>query len=138
MSILDYTIDPKKVDEGDWKPVIGDEDNLSLKLRGRRCEAYKKEQAKKMRKMRRSLGRNQAALVEHVQRIDNECIAEHCLLDWKNFLDTKKQQIPFSEEMAKTLMTDRRYEPFAEIVKEMIDEIDNGYDESEEEVAEKS
>jgi len=138
MSILDYTLDLNTVDEGEWKPVIGDEDNLTLKLRGRRCEAYKKAQAKKMRSMRRSLGRNQAALVEHVQRIDLECLAEHCLLDWKNFLDQQKQQIPFSEDMAKTLMTDRRYEPFQEIVKEMIDEIDNGYDDLEEEVAEKS
>jgi len=138
MSILDYTLDLSSVDAGEWKPVIGDEDNLTLKLRGRRCEAYKKAQAKKMRNMRRSLGRNQAALVEHVQRIDLECIAEHCLLDWKNFLDQQKKQIPFSEDMAKTLMTDRRYEPFQEVVKEMIDEIDNGYDDSKEEVAEKS
>jgi len=138
MSILDYTLDLNAVDEGEWKPVIGDEDNLTLKLRGRRCEAYKKAQGKKMRSMRRSLGRNQGALVEHVQRIDLECIAEHCLLDWKNFLDQQKQQISYSEDMAKTLMTDRRYEPFQEIVKEMIDEIDNGYDDLEEEVAEKS
>lgn len=138
MKLSDLTLDVNKVDEGVWRDVPGDEDGFRVLIRGRRSDAYKKAQGKAMRATRRSLGRNQERLMDHVTRIDNECIAKHCLLGWERFFDAKGKEIPYSEEFSKELMTERRYEPFQEIVKDLIDELDSGFQEAEDDVVEKS
>lgn len=138
MRLNELTLDVAKVDEGEWKDVPGDADGLRFHLRGRRAKAYKHAYGKEMRKAQRTLARNQGALLEVMQRIDSECLAKHCVLDWGNFLDAHGERIPFTQEFADELMTERKYEPFQEMIKGLVDEIDNGYDDSEEAVAEKS
>ena len=138
MKLTDVTLNIAKVDEGEWRDVPGDEDNLRFFLCGRRSRAYQDAQNKAVFRAQRTLGRKRQDLMKAMRVIDNECVAEHCLLGWENFLDGKGKPIPYSAEFAKELMTQRKYEPFQEIVKDLVDQIDAGYDDAEEEVVEKS
>lgn len=138
MRLSEVTLNTSKVDEGEWKDVLGDEDGLRLFLCGRRSKAYQDAQNKAVFKAQRTFGRKRQDLMKAMKVIDNECIASHCLRNWENFLDQEGAPIPYTAEFAKELMTHRKYEPFQEIVKDLVDQIDSGYDDTEEDVVEKS
>lgn len=138
MRLEELEVDVNKIDDGVWIDVPGDEDGMALKLRGRRSKAFKSAYSQALRKVTRA-GRNRGNQLEQIQRVDSECLAEHCILDWKNFYagDSKRrgEEIPYSKEVAKQLMTSRKTEPFQELVGELVSQLDSGYDDSEEEIA---
>jgi len=138
MRLNQVTLDVEKLDEGEWRDIPGDPDGLQLLLRGRRSQQYKKAQGKALRRARRAMGRNQDGLIDAITKIDAECIAQHCLLGWRNFFDDEGGQVPFNPDLALSLMTERRYEPFQEMVRDAVDELDNATADMEDEIAGKS
>ena len=138
MRLEDLELDVEQIDDGVWMDVPGDEDGMALKLRGRRSKAYKAGYARDLRKVTRANGRNKGNQLQQFQRADAENLAEHCILDWRNFFagnsENKGEPIPYSPETAKQLMTSRKTEPFQELVSELVSQIDSGYDDSEEEI----
>jgi len=133
-SLSQFSVDVQRVDEGVWYEVPG-ADGLRLLIRSTRSKAYKAEQAKQMRELRSVANRNPNLGIEMAQKIANACIAKASLLGWENLLDETGQPLPYTPETCKRVMTERKYEPFQDLVRECVGEIDNQMMEAVEEVS---
>jgi len=124
------------IDSGVWIDDPADDAGFAVRVKGRRTSAYQKAQGAALTKARK-VSRKREIDVATIQRIDNELVAKHCLMDWKNFFNGD-QEIPYSEELAKTLMTDRKYQPFQDFVKMAVDRVDENDLEDVEEIEKNS
>ncbi len=123
MKLNDVSLNLDAIDSGVWVDDPADDAGFAVRVKGRRCAGYQKGQASALTKARKT-SRKRDIEIAVIQKIDNEEIVKHCLLDWKNFFDDNGQQIPYSKELATKLMTDRLYQPFQEFVKSAIERVD--------------
>lgn len=99
------------VEQGDWVDNIPDMGDLRLKVRGRgnaRWRRLEQQMATAVEKGKRLKGR---LVPEEQDRIIGICIRDTALIDWENLKDGDKA-IPYSKEMASTLLTDPQYRAF--------------------------
>ena len=132
MSLANFTIDVDKLQEGRWVDIADDPDDLRLYLRSTRCSEYRKAYQRKMQKQIR-VGRARKLDLDALGSIERECVSEFCLLGWDNLLDPKtNEQIPYSREFSKQLMTEDKYQLFREMVMANLNDIDAEYTDFEE------
>jgi hypothetical protein len=122
MKLNDFELNLDAIDSGVWIDDPADDQGFAVRVKGRRTSAYQKAQGAALTKARK-LSRKREIDVSTIQRIDNELVAKHCLLDWKNFFNGDAP-IAYSPELAEKLMTDRKYQPFQEFVKLAVDRVD--------------
>ena len=123
MKLNELELNLDAIDTGVWVDDPADDDGFAVRVKGRRCNGYQKGQTAALTKARKT-SRKRDIEISVIQKIDNEQVAKHCLLDWKNFFDDNGQPIPYSAELAQKLMTDRKYQPFQDFVKSAIDRVD--------------
>lgn len=122
MNLNEFELNLDAIDTGVWIDDPADEQGFAVRVKGRRASTYQKAQGAALTKARKT-SRKREIDVTTIQRIDNELVAKHCLLDWKNFYNGD-QLIPYSEDLAKKLMTERKYQPFQDFVKLAVDRVD--------------
>ena len=109
--------------QGVWVPDPSDPDGFAVCVRSRNCADFQRAynaaliNAKKVFKA-------EATDPVVLDRLDRDLIADHCLVNWEH-LTSGDVEVPFSKELAKTLMTERRYEPFQDFVRHAVSRIDD-------------
>jgi len=123
MKLNECELNLDAIDTGVWITDPADDAGFAVRVKGRRSPGYQKGQTSALTKARKT-SRKRDIEISVLQKIDNDQIAKHCLLDWKNFFDDNDQPIPFSQDLATKLMTERKYQIFQDFVKSAIDRVD--------------
>ena len=123
MKLNEVELNLDAIDTGVWIDDPADDAGFAVRVKGRRCNEYQKEQTRRLTVARKA-SRNRDIEISVLQKIDNETVAKVCLLEWKNLFDDNGVQIAFNKELALKLMTDRKYGPFQDFVKSAIDRVD--------------
>lgn len=117
MKLSDAAIDVDKVENGAWVENLPEMDGLRIKVRGLWNSQWRKMSDKLMQAVPRNRRLNGNLDVEDRERIYNACLRETCLIDWDGlFEDDGVTPIPYSKQMAATLMNDPQYRKFREAV----------------------
>jgi len=138
MKLSELKVNVKQINDGVWKDVPGDDDGMRMLVRGTRSKAYTKAYDRMLAKFGRMYGRNQERFTAALKDIEPKLLAEHCLLGWEKFYDEAGAEVPFTPELAMSLMTDENYPMFQELVRELVKDVDYGYSVSEDDTVEKS
>lgn len=99
------------VEQGDWVDNIPDMGDLRLKVRGRgnsKWRALEQTLAAAVPRGKKVNGRIPAVEADRILAI---CMRETALLDWENLKDGD-QVLPYTKEMATTLLTDPLFRAF--------------------------
>jgi hypothetical protein len=123
MKLNELELNLDAIDTGVWITDPADDAGFAVKVKGRRCKAYQKGQTAALTKARKT-SRKRDIEISVLQKIDNEQVANHCLLDWKNMFGADGNPMPYNTELAMKLMTDRKYAPFQDFVKSAVDRVD--------------
>ena len=123
MKLSEAKLNLNAIDTVVWVEDPADDAGFAVRVKGRRCMAYQKGQTAALTKARKT-SRKRDIEISVLQKIDNEQVAKHCLLEWRNLFDDNGQQVLYSAELAQKLMTDREYQPFQDFVKSAIDRVD--------------
>lgn len=115
MKLSEHRIDPVKLEEGDWVDNIPDMGDLRLKVRGFGNKAAEAMTRRLNDAVPRKLKVGGRIAPEEQDRIMNTVMRECILLDWANVEDDNGP-VPYSKEMANTLLTDSQHRNFRNAV----------------------
>lgn len=107
--------------DGIWVEESNDPEGFAVCVKSRMHPAYQNAFAQRQIRARRTVAYTGSA--DDTTSIDNELIAEYCLLNWKNFYNGDVE-IPYSKPLAFKLMTERRYSPFQDFIRGVVYQID--------------
>jgi hypothetical protein len=113
-------------DEGAWVEPIPNLEGVAFRVRGSEYGPYQKALRRAMTHQGRKQ-RIQAALdvdTEQYEAISRSLAADHLLLGWRGIEDSDGNLLEFSPELAKRLMTERKYRPFQSGVLHAINMVD--------------
>ena len=86
-----------------------------LRVRGLNLPAYRDMQSKLYEFVPRQFKRGGRVATSYQEKVTNQCLVAHILLDWKNVNDGEKD-VPFSKEMSHELLTKPEYRAFRDAV----------------------
>jgi hypothetical protein len=111
MKLNEIAVDVEREEEGDWTdiPTLP---GIRVKIRSIHSAAHRRLQSKLMRRVTRATVRGADVDIDEIDRINTRCLLEAVLLDWEGITDDKGKPVPYSREMAETLLTDRKYRKF--------------------------
>jgi hypothetical protein len=112
MKLNDLAIDPEKLEKGDWVTNIPDMGELRLRVRGIGNADFRGLQAKLIDAEPRQFKIGGRLSPERQDAIQTSCLLATVLMDWDGLQDEHGNRIPYSKEMAKTLLTDPAYRRF--------------------------
>ena len=115
MKLSSLKTDSVLVETGEWIRDIPEMGDLELMVRGvdnsdYRALASKLIQAIPLKRRRRGISQ------EDLEQIQNRCLLETVLLDWRGVQDDNGAQVPYSRDMAETLLTSPEYRAFRDAV----------------------
>ncbi len=116
MKLSDIAIDPVKLEQGDWVDKIPLMGELRLRVRGVNNADYRKLQATLLDAEPRQFKRDGRLRPDRQDALQATLLMNTVLIDWEGVLDENDQPIPYSKEMAKTLLTEPRYRNFRDAV----------------------
>lgn len=106
MKISSVAVDPKAIEDGAWVKDLPEMDDLELKCRGQNSMAWRSVFRKEINKLPRNLRNRPDGLPLAVQdKINNKCLVEAGVVDWKN-LELDDGPKPFSKELLAALIGD--------------------------------
>lgn len=115
MKLSDIRVDAAKQEEGEWVKDIPEMGDLELRVKGLNIPAYRNMQSKMYESVPRQHKSRGRVSTEYQEKITNQCLHAHILLDWKNVNDGEKD-VPFSKEMSHELLTKPEYRAFRDAV----------------------
>jgi hypothetical protein len=116
MKMKDMAVDSGRAEEGAWVDDIPDMEGLRLKVRGANNKDWRKLQQKLIQAIPRKRRMSGNLDPEDADRITNLCLLNTSLLDWDGFDGDDDKPLPYSQETAKTLLTDPDYRRFRDAV----------------------
>lgn len=99
------------IEQGGWVDNIPDMGDLRLKVRGRGNSKWRRLESQLMGSVPRGKRLNGRIDTAEIDRIVAICIRDAGLDDWENLKDGDLV-VPYSKEMAATLLTDPQYRAF--------------------------
>ncbi|GLK67006.1 hypothetical protein [Hansschlegelia plantiphila] len=105
MKLSALTIDPEKLEKGDWVGDIPELEGVRFKVRGLGNTDYKRLQNRLVLAVPRKNRRNGLS-VEDQTRIESRCILDAILLDWDGIEGEDGAPLHFSKELATDLLAD--------------------------------
>jgi hypothetical protein len=112
MKLSTITVDPKAIEDGEWVKNLPEMGDLELKCRGQNSAAWKTHTRKLINQLPRKLRNRPDGLPPQVaDDINNKCLIEVGLLDWKN-LELDDGVHAYSKELAGQLIADPVYQLF--------------------------
>jgi hypothetical protein len=112
MRLKDVKVDVEKVEDGAWVDNIPELEGLRLKVRGANNKDWRKLQARLIQSLSRAKRIAGQIDPDVFDRINSRLLLETCLLDWSGLDGDDGKPLPYSKEMAKTLLTDPQYGRF--------------------------
>lgn len=112
MKLNDLTVDPVKVEDGDWVSDIPNLEGVRLKVRGLGNAKFRKLQARLFDAVPRAKRVGGRLDPDEGDRIAGICMRETVLIDWDGITDDDGLTIPYSKDLAGTLLSDPAYRPF--------------------------
>lgn len=116
MKLSQHVIDPVKLEDGDWVENIPEMGDLRLKVKGARNKAWERMQRVLLDAVPRKLKVGGRVDQAEQDRITSILLRDACLLDWGKLEGDDGTLIPYSKEMANTLLTDPQYRNFRDAV----------------------
>lgn len=115
MKLSSLKTDIGRVEQGEWISDIPEMGDLELKVRGIDNADYRAlmnrlVQAIPLKRRRRGIS------PEDLEQIQNRCLLETVLLDWRGVQDDGGQAMPYSRDLAVTLLTSPEYRTFRDAV----------------------
>lgn len=116
MKLSDQKIDPVKLEQGDWVGDIPDMGDLRLKVRGFGNKAADSMTRRLQDAVPRKLKVGGRVAPDEMERILSVVMRECILIDWDHLEGEDGKPVPYSKEMAGTLLTDPQYRNFRNAV----------------------
>ena len=107
-------VDPRAEDEGEWIdcPEFGTDAEgnavVAFKVRSDKCPAFEKLRAKLSRTLHKQYAASQYLNPTLLAQVTAQCLLDVGLLGWRG-LAQGGEDLPFTPENAKMILTDRRY-----------------------------
>lgn len=111
MKANNLKVDSAAIESGEWVKKIPGCEDLQIKARGFDSSAFKDLQANKLAALSVAEKKDKST----AERIFNECVAEACLVDLKNYTDGDGNEIPV--ERAKEMAMEPDRAPFLNAIK---------------------
>lgn len=115
MKLADQTIDPIKLEEGDWVENIPEWGDLRLKVKGIRNKAWVRMQRILMDAVPKKMKIGGRIDETEQDKITTSLLLNTCLLDWSG-LEDDVTPIPYSKEKASELLNNPRHRNFRDAV----------------------
>lgn len=116
MKMREVAVDIDRVEHGDWINVVPEMQGLRLKVRGTNNKDWRKLQAKLLDAVPRKKRMTGRIDPDEAERITNLLLLNCSLIDWDGLEDDDGKPIPYSRDMAETLLTDPSYRRFRDAV----------------------
>jgi len=127
MKLSNLTVDVNAIENGTWVGDIPNLPGVRFLVAGMESKAYKKAFSHSLRTNTTRRERASGNLdVDRIGEIQRHLAAKHCLLGWEGVDDDEGNPVPFTAELARTLMTEARYLPFQQGVFYAIGLVDSG------------
>ncbi|HVJ31665.1 MAG TPA: hypothetical protein VND94_01005 [Terriglobia bacterium] len=111
MKANNLRVDSAAIEAGEWVKNIPGCEDLEIQARGFNCSAFQDLQAKKLAALSVAEKKDKGT----AERIFNECVAEVCLMDLRNYTAADGTDIPVDQARAMALEPDRV--PFLNAIK---------------------
>lgn len=115
MKLSEVKVDSDRIEQGAWVPDISECPGLKLKVRGQGNKDWRRLQSRLLDAVPRKKRVNRLDYDEG-ERITNRLLLDTCLIDWDGLQDDDGNAIPYSKEMAETLLTDPDFRKFRDAV----------------------
>lgn len=115
MKLNDVRVDSKVIEDGEWIDSLSEMPGLKVKVRGQGNRDWRKLQVKLLDAVPRKKRLNRLDYDE-AERVTNLLLLNTCLLDWEGLEDDDGKPMPYSRDMAETLLTDPDYRKFRDAV----------------------
>lgn len=116
MDLASLKINASRIESGGWIGNIPGVPGLAFKVRGRGNRDYKRLQARLEAKITRKTRLDPVEYDEARRKIEETCLLETCLLDWRGFV-FGGVDLPFSRETASRFFTDPDYAAIVGLVR---------------------
>lgn len=116
MKLSEIKIDPKKFEQGDWVGEIPEMGELRLKVRGIGNSDFRRMQSKLTEAEPRKYRVAGRLPPERQDAITAQCLLHTVLIDWDGVQGEDGQPLPYSEELARDLLTKPEFKRFREAV----------------------
>ena len=135
MKLSDVRVDASRGEMGDWVTEIPDMGDLALKVRAIGNSDWRQLAAKMHQAIPRAKRMAGRIDLEEADRITNECLLQHGLMDWKNVEGDGGKPIAYSKDAARKFLTDPDYRMFRDAVMWACGEVDRARTDAREEAA---
>lgn len=115
MKLNEMTIDANRVEQGAWVDDIPEMGDLRLKVRGFGNSDFRKMQGRLYDAEPRQNKVGGRLAPERQDFITARCMLHTILIDWDNVEDANGK-VPYSRELAETMLTDPKYRRFRDAV----------------------
>ncbi len=110
MLLSDVRVDPLRIEEGAWVDNLPELPDFRVKVRGANNKDWKKLQTRLLQSIPRHKRIAGQFDPEEIDRINAILLLETSLLDWSGLtMAVGGEPIPYTKEMAKTLLTDPQW-----------------------------
>ncbi|WP_210482753.1 hypothetical protein [Microvirga antarctica] len=116
MKLTSLKIDTEKLETGAWVDTIPEMGELRLHVRGLNNADYRRHQAKLLEAVPRAKRVGGRIDPDEQDRIVSLCLLNTVLLDWDGLTDDDDKALPYSRDMAQTLLVDPAYRRFRDAV----------------------
>lgn len=116
MKLNDVAIDVDRSENGAWVGDISEMEGVRVKVRSSNNAEWRRMMSKLIDAVPRKKRLGGRLDPDEQDRIMSSCLLTCCLLDWDGLEDEHGQPIPYSKEMAKTMLTDPQYRRFRDAV----------------------
>lgn len=116
MKLSDIKIDAGKLEQGDWVSDIPDMGELRLKVRGIGNSDFRKMQARLIEAEPRQYKVSGRLPPERQDAITAQCLLHTVLIDWDGLRDEAGQPLPYTQDLARDLLTQPEYKRFRDAV----------------------
>lgn len=112
MKMKDMAVDTDRVENGAWVDDIPEMEGLKLKVRGSNNVDWRRLQARLVDAVPRKKRPGGRLDPDEQDRVIALCLLNTCLLDWDGLEDDDGKALPYSKQMANTLLTEPQYRRF--------------------------
>lgn len=135
MDLNDIKVDDKKISTGEWVGDLEGMGDIKFLVKGMTAPDVEAYMALKLRALtKKDRDRQGRPSFSATIRVTKEVLVEKVLLDWANIV-SNGEEVPYSKEMARTLICDDKYKKFADAISAAAAIVDNGNSEATEDIS---
>jgi hypothetical protein len=110
MKLSDSKVDTTRIEQGEWVDRIPELEGVRFKVRGINNKDWRKLQGRLLDAVPRRNRVGNRLSPDEMDRMNAKLLLDTILLDWDGFEDDDGNALPYSKDLAKTLLSDPAYQ----------------------------